>query len=93
MGTGCLLCIRQLPGTIYLSVLESSIRLNGRIDLYIIIGSLVLLHVTAVLFILLQKLLYHISKQCRPLSDIFYSPSALCLRLICTVCQISLYGC
>ena len=29
------------------------------------------LHVTAVIFILLQKLLYHISKQCRPLSDIF----------------------
>ena len=30
-----------------------------------------LLHVTAMIFILLQKLLYHISKQCRPLSDIF----------------------
>ena len=30
------------------------------------IGSLVLLHVTAGIFIPLQKLLYHLSKQCRP---------------------------
>ena len=47
-------------------------------DRSVIIGSLVLLHVTAVIFILLQKLLYHISKQCRPLSDIFFS-STICL--------------
>ena len=63
-------------------------------DRSVIIGSLVLLHVTAMIFILLQKLLYHISKQCRPLSDIFfYSLSALCLRWICTGCQIPLYRC
>ena len=62
-------------------------------DRSVIIGSLVLLHVTAMIFILLQKLLYHISKQCRPISDIFHSSSALCLHWICTVCQIPLYGC
>ena len=37
-------------------------------DRSVIIGSLVLL--TAVIFIILQKLLYHLTKQCRPLSDI-----------------------
>ena len=65
-------------------------KLTGR---SVLIGSLMLLRVTTVVFILLQKLLYHISKQCRPISDIFHSPSVLCLRLICTVCQIPLYGC
>ena len=40
-------------------------------DRSIIIESLVLLHVTAMIFILLQKLFYHIRKQCRQLSDIF----------------------
>ena len=40
-------------------------------DRSIIIESLVLLHVTAMIFILLQKLLYHIRKQCIQLSDIF----------------------
>ena len=43
-------------------------------DRSVIIGSLVLLHVTAVIFILLQKLLCHVNKQCRPLSDIFSLP-------------------
>ena len=62
-------------------------------DRSVIIGSLVLLHVTALLSILLQKLLYHISKQCRPLSAFFHSPSALCLRWIFTVCQNPLYVC
>ena len=37
-------------------------------DRSVIIGHLVLL--TAVIFIILQKLLYHLTKQCRPLSDI-----------------------
>ena len=41
-------------------------------DWSVIIGSLVLLHVTAGIFILFQKLLYHLSKQCRPLSDISF---------------------
>ena len=36
------------------------------------IGSLVFLPVTAGIFILLQKLLYHLSKQCRPLSDMCF---------------------
>ena len=40
-------------------------------DRTVIIGSLLLLHVTALILILLQKLLYHKSKQCRQLSDIF----------------------
>ena len=35
------------------------------------IGSLAF-NVTAGIFILLQKLLYHLSKQCRPLSDICF---------------------
>ena len=54
-----------------LSVLESSIRLKLT-DRAVSIGSLVLLYVT-VTFIILQNLLYHILKQCRPLSDIFHS--------------------
>ena len=37
-------------------------------SVHVIIGSLALL--TAVIFIILQKSLYHLSKQCRPLSDI-----------------------
>ena len=39
-----------------------------------------MLHVTAVIFILLQKLLYHIlSKQCRPLSDICFIHHLVCV--------------
>ena len=40
-------------------------------DRTVIIVSLLLLHITALILILLQKLLYHKSKQCRQLSDIF----------------------
>ena len=61
-------------------------------DRSVIIGSLVLLR--PVIFIILQKLLSHLGKQCRPLYETFFhSPSTLCLRWICTVCQIPLYGC
>ena len=48
-------------------------------DRSVIIGGLMLLHVTTVIFILLQKLLYHISKQCRHLSDIFFIHHLPCL--------------
>ena len=57
-------------------------KLTGR---SVIIGSLVC-------FIILQKLLYHLSKQRRPYQTLFHSPSALCLCWICTVCQIPLYN-
>ena len=41
-------------------------------DRSVMIGSLVLLHVTAGISIRLQKLWYHFSKQCRRLSDICF---------------------
>ena len=45
------------------------------------IGSLVLLHVTAGISILLQKLLYHLSKQCRPLSEICFIHNLPCVHV------------
>ena len=51
-------------------------------DRSVILGSLVLL--TAVIFIILHKLLYHLSKQCRPLSDIISFT-------ICLVSTLELY--
>ena len=50
-------------------------------DRSVMIGSLVLLHVTAGIFILLQKLLYHLSKQCRSLSDICFIHHLPCVNV------------
>ena len=63
-------------------------------DRSVIIGSLVLLTAVSDIYHFTEIVVsFKQTVKTLIIQILFYSPSALCLHLICTVCQIPLYGC